>query len=300
VVLVGGSTRTPLIKRMLEQRLGQPVHAEVNPDLCVAMGAAIQAGIISGQDVGAVLVDVTPHTLGIKCLDLSSGFPNEFKFGRIIHRNTALPAVESEVFYTSHDHQREVEIDVYQGESDDVRRNTRIGRFLVSGLAPVPAGNQILVQFDLNLDGILRVTARERATGLAKEVVIENALSRSTSEREAARARLERLWLEDTLPLSGLADDAAEDDGIEEESAETPAFEAPELAPGPREGQREAVQARALLEKAERLLTQVAPEDKPDVERHMERVRTALTDRRWDELQKASDDLADVLFYLEG
>src|SRR5262245_16060180 len=264
VVLVGGSTRTPRVSELLEERLGQPAHQEVNPDLCVALGAAVQAGIIAGQEVGAVLVDITPHSLGIKCLDDSAGpFPFEFKFAKIIQRTTPLPASRSDVFYTYRDRQTQVEIDVYQGEHDDVRRNHRVGRFLITGLAPVPAGNQIVVQFDLNLDGILRVTARERATGLEKQVVIENALARfEREERDEARARLERLWLD--------ADEDEDEDEDEEGfldpgvgETELAADALPELVPGPREGQREVVQARALLEKAERMLERVSEADKP-------------------------------------
>jgi molecular chaperone DnaK len=285
VVLVGGSTRTPLVGQMLEERLGQPAHQEVNPDLCVAMGAAIQAAIIAGRNVGAVLVDITPHSLGIKCLSERHGFEFPFQFAPIVHRNTPLPASRSEMFHTVYDHQSEVEIDVYQGENEDVRHNHRVGRFLVQGLAPVAAGNQIVVQLDLNLDGILKVSARERATGLQKQVTIENALARyEREELDEARERLSELWDE---PGDG-----------EEESDEPAAL--PELAPGPREGQREAVQARALLEKAERLLTRVQPEDRADVERLMEKVRTALTDRQWDRVTQSSNELADALFYLEG
>jgi molecular chaperone DnaK len=291
VVLVGGSTRTPLVSQMLEERLDQPPHQEVNPDLCVAMGASVQAAIIAGADVGAVLVDITPHSLGIKCLSERHGFEFPFQFAPIIHRNTPLPASRSEMFHTVYDSQSEVEIDVYQGENEDVRHNHRVGRFLVQGLAPVAAGNQIVVQLDLNLDGILKVSARERATGLQKQVTIENALARyEREELDEARERLSVLW-----------DDMGNG---EEEPAEAgepggPA-ELPELAPGPREGQREAVQARALLEKAERLMERVQPEDRADVERLMEKVRTALTDRQWDRVTQSSNDLADALFYLEG
>src|SRR5438874_8986660 len=220
VVLVGGSTRTPRISELLEERLGQPAHQEVNPDLCVAMGASIQAGIIAGENVGAVLVDITPHSLGIKCLDDSAGFMFEHKFARIIHRNAPLPASRSDVFHTYRDRQTEVEIDIFQGESDDVRRNHRVGRFLVEGLAPVPAGNQILVQFDLNLDGILHVTAREKATGLQKQVTIENALARfEREERAAAQERLQRLWSSDTEEDVVDFDD---EEMIEEETGEMP------------------------------------------------------------------------------
>ncbi len=296
VVLVGGATRTPLIGQMLEDRLGQPAHQEVNPDLCVAMGAAIQAAIIDGAEVGSVLVDITPHSLGIKCVDSHHGFPFEYHFAPIIHRNSPLPASRSELFYTFHDNQTEVEIDVYQGESEDVRRNHRVGRFMVQGLSRVPSGNPIVVQLDLNLDGILKVSARERATGLQKQVVIENALARfEREEREQARERLEQLW---SLPggTDGERDDDEEVNGFAPEAEEE---QLPSLVPGPREGQREAVQARALLEKAERLLDRTQPEDRVEVERLMTKVRTALTDRQWSRLTAACNELADTLFYLE-
>jgi molecular chaperone DnaK len=291
VVLVGGVTRTPLVSEMLEERMGQPAHQEVNPDLCVAMGAAVQAAIIAGADVGAVLVDITPHSLGIKCLDETMGFPFEYRFAPIIRRNTPLPASRSELFHTYRDRQTEVEIDVYQGENDDVRRNHRVGKFMIKGLSPAPAGNPIVVQMDLNLDGMLKVSARERATGLQKQVVIENALAHfEAEERDEARERLDRLWIDQ-------ADEF--DDEDESENGEPGEEEIPSLVPGPREGQRETVQARALLEKAERLMERVQPEDKPEVERLMGQVRTALTDRQWDRLTAASNELADMLFYLE-
>jgi molecular chaperone DnaK len=285
VVLVGGSTRTPLIGRLLEERLGQPTHQEVNPDLCVAMGASMQAAIIQGAEVGAVLVDITPHSMGIRCLDLSGGFEFPFRFAPILHRNTPLPAARSEVFHTVYDRQSEVEIDVYQGEADDIRQNYPVGKFRIQGLAPVPAGNPLIVQLDLNLDGILKVSAKERATGLQKQITIENALARyEREELGVARERLEALW-------GGSPENETEWEASGEEM--------PALVPGPREGQREAVQARALLEKAERLIPSVPAEDRAEVERLMGGVRDALTDRKWEKVTAASNELADILFYLE-
>jgi molecular chaperone DnaK len=148
------------------------------------------------------------------------------------------------------------------------------------------------VQLDLNLDGVLKVSARERATGLQKQVTIENALATfRREERSLAQDRLARLWADQE-------DEADEIEGAEEEAgAEGP--ELPSLVPGPREGQREAVQARALLEKAQRLLEKVPAEDRPEVERQIQRVQVALTDHKWDEVTAASNELADTLFYLE-
>jgi molecular chaperone DnaK len=304
VVLVGGSTRSPIVSRLLEDRLGQTPHCEVNPDLVVAMGAAVQSALIAGTNVGAVLVDITPHSLGIRCLDFRAadghfGMPFEFKFAPIIRRNTPLPANRSEVFTTVHDEQDTVDIEVFQGESSDVRQNHRVGNFKISGLAPIPAGNQITVQLDLNLDGILKVSAREKATGLLKQITIENALATITDEsRIQARQRLDSLM---GLPDGGFDDDDLSDEDVLDETADELLAESamPELSPAPREGQRETVQARALLEKAERIREKASPEDQSELDKLMEKVRVTMTDRKWDSLSSACDELSDVLFYLE-
>ena len=289
VVLVGGSTRTPLIRRLLEERLGQPAHQEVNPDLCVAMGAAIQAGHHrrrrrrrgAGGHHAALARHQVPRPNGWfrLSLPLRPDHPPQHAPAGVAQRAVSTPFS---------DNQSEVEIDVYQGESDDVRHNHRVGRFLVQGLARVPAGNQIVVQLDLNLDGMLKVSAREKATGLQKQITIENPFaSYEREERAVAQERLNRLW--------------RDPEGLENEDLPE-SFEpqaVPELVAGPREGQRETVQSRALLEKAERIAANTQPQDRTELERLMMGVRNALTDRRWDELAKASNELSDVLFYLE-
>ncbi len=293
VVLVGGSTRTPMVSALLEERLGQPAHQEVNPDLCVALGASLQAALVAGEKVGAVLVDITPHSLGIKCLDLFQGYDFPFRFAPILHRNTPLPATRAELFRTASDNQQEVEIEVFQGENEDVRFNHMIGNFRVKGLARVPAGNQVVVQLELNLDGMLKVTAKEKATGLQKQVTIENALA-PLSETAIAegRQRLDELW-------GRPAHDEGGEDEFDDASEISVGGELPELVDAPREGQRETVQARALLEKAERMLDKISAEDRIEVEKNMGKVRTALTDRQWDKVTLACNELSDILFYLE-
>ena len=177
---------------------------------------------------------------------------------------------------------------MYQGESADVRRNHRIGKFMIEGLSRGPAGNQIVVQLDLTLDGVLKVAAREKTTGLTKHITIDNAMARfAVEEREAARERMDQLWTRN--------EEGEEIDG----DGELSSSDSPMLAPGPQEGQRETVQARALLEKAERLLSKSAPDDRVELERLVSDVRTALEDRRWEELTTATNALTDVLFYLE-
>jgi molecular chaperone DnaK len=309
VVLVGGSTRTPLIGDLLERLLQRPAHREIDPDLCVAMGAAVQGAIIGGQQVGAVLVDITPHSMGIKCLaspDVLFGFGGpEFQFAPIIRRGTPLPASRSEAFRTVSNNQEKVEVDIYQGEHDDVRRNAPVGMFMIEGLAKVPAGNQIVVQLDLTLDGVLKVAAKEKATGLQKHVTIENALARfERDEREAASARLEEMWQqsfeeETPLPEDDGDGELGELDGFVEPSGDGLGTAIPSLETGPREGQREAVQARALLEKAERLREKAPEEDRQELDRLMQNVRVAIQDRNWSTLETASNALTDVLFYLE-
>jgi molecular chaperone DnaK len=256
------------------------------------MGAAVQAAIISGSEVGAVLVDITPHSLGIKCISMEMGTPFLNRFAPIIHRGTPLPASQSDVFFTAVDNQVQVEINVYQGEDSDVRRNHQVGKFMIEGLSHVPSGNPLLVQLDLNLDGTLKVSAKERVTGLSKAITIENALARfQREERASALERLERLWEEEEAEAEGAFD--------EEEAEEIGAGPLPELVPGPREGQRETVQARALLEKAQRLINKAAPEDRGELERLIQAVQTALDEHKWAELTPACNNLADTLFYLE-
>ncbi len=318
VVLVGGSTRTPMIGRLLEERLGQPPHREVHPDLCVALGAAVQGAIVAKKDVTAVLVDITPHSLGIKTLEYPDSYMtpfNEFRFAAIVKRNTPLPASRSEAFCTVSDNQDKVDIEIFQGESEDVRRNHRVGKFHVEGLARVPAGNQIVVQLDMTLDGTLKVSAREKSTGLVKQITIDNAIARfALEERDAARERLERLW-ED--PFKGEHPDDEEreegDDGGDESSDlddefasdDEPAAEAPPAtprfrAPAAKSADSEAAaKAAAALDKATRLRPKAVAEDQAELDKLSETLRAAVAALDWPAATKATAALGDLMFYLE-
>jgi len=295
VLLVGGSTRVPLVATLLEERLRQPAHQEVQPELCVALGAGVQAAMIAGMEVGPVLVDITPHSLGIRCLGEVHGLPSDTMFSRIIARNSPLPALHSEVYQTVFDAQEAVQIEVYQGEHEDVRRNTFVGEFSIEGLAPVPAGNEVVVHMHLTLDGILQVTATEKRTSLQQQVRIENALARFQREdREAARQRLASLFDAEALAL--LEDEEDDEEDTTEASVSTlPMPEAPEDITW----QRTVVQVRALLEKAERLLVGLADEDRQEIERSMALLRGAVAGHRLAEVAAQSAALADALFYLE-
>jgi len=289
VLLVGGSTRSPIVSRRLEERLQQPAHQEVDPDLCVAMGAAVQAAMIGGLEVGPVLVDITPHSLGIRCLGMVQGQFSDTVFSRIITRNTPLPASRSEVYQTIVDGQERVQIEVFQGESDNALHNTSVGEFAIEGLADVPAGNEVMVHMHLTLDGILRVTATEKHTGLQRQVRIENALSRfQRNDRDEALNRLDLLF--ETQSPERDADDAA----VEAESPR-----AADTQPETISVQRAVGQARAVLEKAERLLPNVEPEEREELDAVIERLRQAITASQLADIEALSAELAEALFYLE-
>lgn len=279
VLLVGGATRTPIITQRLEEDLDLTVRAEVNPDLCVATGAAIQAAMLAGEQVSAVLVDITPYTFGTSALSEVNGMPYPFHYVPLIHKNTPIPVTKSEVFYTLHDHQKAVNVHVYQGEDPDALNNIEIGQFTVENLSKAPAGNPIILQFALDLNGIMQVSAREKNTGLEKSIRIDNVLSRfQEGELETARARISALF------------------GGEGEAAQSPVAPAGAVAT---EHQLTA-QARALVEKAERLLDSAAEDDREEMVNLMETIKDALAAGDFAELSEPMAALSDILFYLES
>ncbi|MDD5630699.1 MAG: Hsp70 family protein, partial [Methylococcales bacterium] len=195
IVLVGGSTRTPCVRERLYSEFGFEPHSEVDPDLCVAMGAAIQAAMIGGQEVNAVLVDVTPYTYGTSAIGYLNDEYYPFTYIPIIHKNTALPNRKTEAFVTNHDGQEVVDITIYQGEDPDALNNIKIGEFLVEGLQDVEAGNVITLTLALDLNGMLHVSAQEKATGLEKSITIKNAISRFEHEAmDTAKQRINKLF----------------------------------------------------------------------------------------------------------
>jgi molecular chaperone DnaK len=288
VVLVGGSSRTPMVHRLLRERLGQEAHSEVDPDLCVALGAAVQGAMIQGIDVGPVLVDITPHTLGIQVVSDMHGFVSHYCFAPIIERNTPLPASRSDLFGTMVDQQKQVLITVFQGENRDVRHNDQVGEFTIEGLAEVRRGNEILVRFDLDLDGILKVTARERATGLEKQLAIDNPVSRFRKQnRDNAPAR--------AALVAGVGTDSG---AVALTAAGTmPPWSAQQ--PVSPEWSRKVVQSESLIAKAQQLAPNVHPDDRREIERLIEQLRHGLSAGAAEELTAALAELEDLVFYLK-
>lgn len=274
VLLVGGATRTPLITRRLEEDLGLTVRAEVNPDLCVAAGGAIQAGMLAGETVSAVLVDITPYTFGTSALSELHGMPYPFAYVPIIHKNTPIPVTKSDVVYTMHDRQEAVLVHVYQGEDPDALNNIELGQFFVENLSKVPAGNPIIIQFSLDLNGIMNVSAREKKTGLEKSIRIDNVLSRfQEGELNMARARVDALFADEGKP-AGTA--------------------------GSTTDHQLTAQARALVEKAARLLDSATEDDREEMINLIESIKDALGNSDFPALSEPMAVLSDILFYLES
>ena len=291
VLLVGGATRTPLVHRLLQERLGRPVHSEIEPDLAVALGAAVQGGLIAGVEVGPVLVDITPHTLGISTLGELNGLPSVHFLSAIIERNTALPASRTEIFSTVSDGQKGADIRVFQGEYEDTRYNTLVGSVKIEGLAAVDAGNQIVVRLDLDLSGILKVTATERLTGLSRRVTIDNAMERfRTKQRTNAVDRLEAIF--------GTAEDAPEMPRALALGAPQPAVV--EIEDGLTPGERQAIQAaHDLIVKAERVLPTANAEDAAELKALLADLRAAIGNRAEDDITTIAAEVEDLVFYLE-
>lgn len=173
ILLVGGSTRMPMVQRKVKELLNKEPTKGIDPDECVAVGAAIQGAILSGEHKGIVLVDVTPLSLGLETL---GGV-----FTKIIEKNSAIPVSKSQVFTTAADNQPQVEIHVLQGERAMAGDNVSLGRFFLDGIAPAPRGiPQIEVTFDIDANGIVNVTAKDKATGKVQNITIQS--SRLTDE----------------------------------------------------------------------------------------------------------------------
>jgi molecular chaperone DnaK len=200
ILLVGGATRTPMIRRRLRECFGKEARGEVDPDLCVTMGASIQGAAIAGMDVSAVLVDVTPYTFGTSALGELNGDFYPYTYVPIIAKNTAIPVRKSEVFFTVVDDQTSVDVRIFQGERDDAMENIQLGEFRVEGLSKAPAGNPIIIDLALDRDGILNVSAKEKHTGLERRITIDRATSHfDKNELRDARHRIAELFdAEDT------------------------------------------------------------------------------------------------------
>jgi molecular chaperone DnaK (HSP70) len=286
ILLVGGSTRTPSVQQRLEQEFGMAPRFEVDPDLCVAAGAALQAAMINGEEIRAVLVDVTPYTFGVSALGEVDGHFSADKFVPLIKKNTPIPVTRSEVFFTAVDHQEVVEVKVFQGECEDARDNLEVGRFKVEGLAKRLAGSEIIAGFTLDADGILQVSATEKATGLAKSITIHNVLTEGAGESlSQARQKIRQLFGEESTDL---------DDELGEEPI------AQQKRPRPTPGDSRHIQAGALVDKARSLFDAAGEDDREDMIDLIEAIESAMAEDDNERIQEHMDELSEIIFYLES
>jgi molecular chaperone DnaK len=198
VVLVGGSTRIPAIQQLVESLTGKKPNKSVNPDEVVAIGAAIQAGILAGEITDILLLDVTPLSLGVETV---GGIMT-----KLISRNTTIPVKKSELFSTAADNQTNVEIHVLQGERTAVQGNKSLGNFKLEGIPEAPKGRpQIEVTFDINVDGLLAVTAKENESGKEQTVTIQGSSNLSESDIDTMLEEAEKYASLDT-ELKNLAE----------------------------------------------------------------------------------------------
>ena len=259
VLLVGGQTRMPKIQKVVKDFFGKEPNKSVNPDEVVALGAAIQAGVLMGDVTDVLLLDVTPLTLGIETLGRVST--------PLIERNTTVPTSKSQTFSTAADNQTSVEVNVLQGERPMAADNKSLGRFILDGIPPSPRGvPQIEVTFDLDANGILNVTAKDKATGKEQKITIKGSTGLSDEEVEKITKEAEK---------------HAEEDKLKKEAVEV------------------RNQADTLIFTAEKTLKdagdKVKKEDKEEVEKKVKALKDVLEKGSKDELEAKSKDLSESL-----
>jgi molecular chaperone DnaK len=260
VILVGGSTRVPLVQETIRRVLGKEPHKGINPDEVVALGAAIQAGVLAGEVKDIVLLDVTPLSLGIETL---GGV-----FTKIIERNTTIPTSKSQIFTTAADFQTSVEIHVLQGERPMAADNKTLGRFRLEGIPPAPRGvPQIEVKFDIDVNGIVHVSAKDLGTGKEQKITI-------TSTTNLTEEEIQRMIKE--------AEKYAEEDKKRRELAEA------------------RNQADSVIYQAEKTLKdfgdKVTAQETEQVNKAKEELRKALEGNDINEIKQKTENLTKVLY----
>ncbi len=260
VLLVGGSSRIPAVQEAVKKEMGKEPHKGINPDECVAIGAARQAAVLGGEETGVLLLDVTPLSLGIETM---GGV-----FTKLIERNTTIPTNKSQVFSTAADGQTSVEVHVLQGEREMAQYNKTLGRFNLTGIAPAPRGvPQIEVTFDIDANGIVNVSAKDLGTGNEQKITITASSNLSDEDIDKAVKEAEKY---------------AEEDKKRKEEVET------------------RNNAESLVYQSEKTLNELGDKidatDKDAVTAEIEKVKEALKGTDSDAIKSASDALSQKFY----
>ncbi|HWE60767.1 MAG TPA: Hsp70 family protein [Chloroflexota bacterium] len=274
ILFVGGSTRIPLIWQAVYEHTGIEPEVAINPDEAVALGAAVQAAIIAGEPLDAILVDVTSHSLGIEVAEVVLGQVVSDRYSVIIHRNTTIPTARSEVYSALTPAQTAIELKVYQGEESIASHNTLLGSFMFEGLRPETPGQppRITVTFDFDLNGILHVSAVDRGSGKEIGIQVKAARARlSAAEIAGSRADLEALE----------ASEWDDEDVIEGEATTPNGVAYPE--------------ASALLARARRLLER-EPENVADLRAAIMALDAALNSGDPGAIETSQEALLDLIY----
>lgn len=277
VILVGGASRTPLISEMIRTDLNLMPHVEIDPDLIVAMGAAIQAGVIAGHPASSVLVDINPHSIGTSIVGVYNGDLCAGLFCPVIQRNTPLPVKKSEVFYTMIDGQKSVDVRIYQGEDNLVEENIFIGNFIIEGLSEdASAGNELILNLNLDLSGMLEVTAEEKRSGLSKTVRMETGCFGDELDIDSAHRNLSEF----IMPGENLSEDTDQQgkDGNSDDLYES---------------------SDRLVKRALMLQQEIDPTDAKELDDLIQKSKDAVQNKNLDDLAELNESLSDMLFYLE-
>ena len=269
IILVGGSTRIPKISEMITEKFGKLPHSEIDPDLCVALGAAIQAGREMGMQ-SSILLDITPYTFGTSAMGYVDGVHTLTKFVPLIYSSTKLPAEKSEAFYTAMENQEEVEITVYQGEQPNALDNVLIGKYLFN-LTKAPMGSIIIIRFELDINGLLKIEAIEKETGKKINAIVENALSDfSDHDLADSKAKIEQHWNNKSEPLDVVdSDKKAIPDDLHE-----------------------------IIKKAEIAFEEAPEEDRDEIINLIEDIKDAVNADKLDNAKEFGKELEEILFYL--
>jgi molecular chaperone DnaK len=294
ILLVGGSTRTPMVVSLLESLCHKAPRQDLHPDLCVALGAGVLASRLAGHDIQRVLVDVSPFSFGPSYVGERNGFEYPHCYHPVIKRNTPLPVTRTDEYSTAYDFQDAVEVEIYQGDDPDAMKNLHIGRFRIEGLAPVAGPNPVLCRMRLDLDGILQVTAIEKETGLSKQIKITGATrKRDAAEITSNRAELDRLF------ASRVAEMAAEAPGTQTEaqSSDTgPRSQMQESTPENQAGD----EAQRLIDRCRAAMESMHDEDREEAVNLIEAVTSAKQSNDPAALEESRKALGEFLFFIEG